>query len=171
MKPAYAFKTAEFDKDERFRYSLERWFSMSGKSSVLWVGLNPSTADADIDDPTIRREAEYTRAWGFTRYLKANVHAYRSTNPKWLYGQGFDPVGLRNRVVIEELMSRADLIVACWGRNKLHPGAVEIAKIILADPRTRCLGVTKGGAVKHPLYLAKTTSLQQVAPAKGYIAL
>lgn len=174
----YAFSGAEFDieQPELWRYSLERRFTYLRPRlpaiwrSVLFVGLNPSTATAEQDDPTIRREAGFARDWGFERYLKGNVYALRSTDPKALYS-AVDPVGPRNRATLKALMDRADLIVAAWGANKLHPAAVEIAQMILADPRTRCLGVTKGGAPKHPLYLSKSTPLQMVAPAKGYIAL
>lgn len=174
----YAFSTAEFDKErpELYRYSLERLFSFllprlpQVRRTVLFVGLNPSTATAEEDDPTIRREVGYAQDWCFDRYLKGNVYALRSTDPSALY-DSVDPVGPHNKATLKRLMDRADLIVAAWGANKLHPAAVEIAQMILADPRTRCLGVTKGGAPKHPLYLSKTTPLQMVAPAKGYIAL
>jgi hypothetical protein len=177
----YVFMHAEFDEDEAFRYSLERWFGTSGKSSALFVGLNPSTATASIDDPTIRREVGYTRDWGYTRYLKANLYAFRSTNPKALYANpcparapslpGYEKVGRRNMAAIQALMDRADVIVACWGANKLHPAAIAIAELILADPRTRCLGLTKDGAPRHPLYLPKNAALVPIAPAKGYVAL
>lgn len=170
MKANYAFKSADFDENDIWRYGLERWLNMTSTRTVAFFGLNPSVADHEIDDPTIRREVGFTRAWGFARYLKGNVYALRSTDPKALYS-AVDPVGPRNRATLKALMDRADLIVAAWGANKLHPAAIEIAQMILADPRTRCLGVTKGGAPKHPLYLAKTTPLQMVAPAKGYIEL
>lgn len=201
----YAHMAADFDLDhpELWRYSLERRFTIvlprvpATLRSVLFVGLNPSTATHEVDDPTIRREVGFAKAWGYDRYIKANVYALRSTDPKKLY-ENFewgcenclkhrhpdvcvrlqedgrvcnDKVGPRNKRTIQTLMDEAELIVACWGANKLHEGAVDIAKMIMADPRTRCLGLTKDGAPRHPLYLPKTTPLQMVAPGKGYVAL
>lgn len=169
----YARMSADFDgrHPEIWRYSLERWLNDVGARTVLFCGLNPSTATHEVDDPTIRREVGFTQAWGFDRYVKVNVYAKRSTDPKALYTCAHDPVGPRNLRTLKTLMDRAELIVAAWGANKLHPAAIEIAEMILADPRTKCLGLTKQGAPKHPLYLKKDSALVTIPPGKGYIAL
>jgi hypothetical protein len=83
-QPKYLDMGAEMSECGEYRYWLSRRLSM-GERFVLFVGLNPSTADAMQDDPTIRREVDFARRWGYDWYLKGNVYAYRSTDPKRLY--------------------------------------------------------------------------------------
>lgn len=145
-----------------YRYWLSRRLSM-GERTVLFVGLNPSTADARQDDPTIRREVDFARRWGFDWYFKGNLYAYRSTDPKALYTVD-DPVGPSNQEALTWMAQRADLVVAAWGANHLTPYARTLADRLLALPRTRCLGRNRDGSPKHPLYLPKSAEL---IPASG----
>jgi len=77
---------AEFSVCGRYRLWLSRaWYDpLAPRGYVLWIGMNPSTAEADIDDPTIRKEMHYTKAMGFCGYVKCNVMDYRATSPKAL---------------------------------------------------------------------------------------
>lgn len=157
----YLDKGAELSEDGRYRYWLSRRLSM-GERTVLFVGLNPSTADASQDDPTIRRCVGFARQWGFDWLFMGNVCAYRSTDPKALMRVD-DPVGPNNQEALKWMAHRADLIVAAWGKNRLNCYAHTLAGWILSLPQTRTLGVNGDGTPKHPLYLKATTELQQVS--------
>lgn len=79
----YLESSADVSACGRYRYWLSRRLSM-GERTILFVGLNPSTADAALDDPTIRRCVGFARAWGFDWLFMGNVNAFRSTDPKGL---------------------------------------------------------------------------------------
>lgn len=151
----YLDSTAAYSSCRRYRYSLTRRVSM-GERAVLFVGLNPSTATAVKDDPTIRRCVGYTRDWGFDLYLMGNIMAFRSTDPKGLPVDSMAAVGPGNREALIALAARAELIVCAWGANRLGPAATEIAAMIMAFPHARCLGANKDGTPKHPLYLKRS---------------
>jgi hypothetical protein len=132
-----------------------------GERTILFCGLNPSTATATEDDPTIRREVDFARRWGFDWYFKVNVCAYRSTDPKALATvDELTAVGPLNQEWLKTLSHRAEVIVAAWGQNKLPRYAQQLAAWILSRPHTRCLGRNANGTPKHPLYLPASTELQ-----------
>jgi hypothetical protein len=146
-----------------YRYWLTRRLAM-GERVVLFVGLNPSTADAAEDDPTIRRCVGFARRWGFDWLYMGNLYAYRSTDPKALYTVA-DPVGPDNQEALKWMAQRAELIVAAWGKNRLNCYAHTLAGWLLSLPQTQCLGWNKDGSPKHPLYLAADTPLQAQSAA------
>lgn len=148
---------AEISECGLYRYWLSRRLSM-GERTVLFVGLNPSTADASQDDPTIRRCAGFARMWGFDWLLMGNLYAFRSTDPKGLL-TAQDPVGPANQEALQWMAQRAELVVAAWGSNRLNDYASTLARRILALPHARCLGVNKDRTPKHPLYLPKNAAL------------
>lgn len=73
---------AVFSPCERYRWRLDRELPGAGEGAILWVGMNPSTADGEVDDPTCRRELGFSSDWGFRRYLKANVLGWRASMPR-----------------------------------------------------------------------------------------
>lgn len=87
----YLKSSAVLSADGRYRYELARHLS-NDPATVLFIGLNPSTATDVVDDPTVRREVDFARRWGFGRYVKANLYALRSTHPSELK-RAADPVG------------------------------------------------------------------------------
>lgn len=157
----YLEKSADMSGDGLYRYSLSRRLSM-GENAVLFVGLNPSTADATVDDPTVRRCAGFAQLWGFSWFFMGNLNAWRSTDPKKLPKMGFLAVGPGNRGALKWLMCRAELVVAAWGSHPLNNYALDLAAMILREPHTRCLGKNKDGAPKHPLYLPRNAALEKV---------
>jgi hypothetical protein len=156
----YLDSGAAFSDDGLYRYWLSRRIGM-GERTVLFVGLNPSTADARQDDPTIRRCVGFAQRWGYDWLFMGNIYGYRSTDPKALRTVD-DPVGPDNQEALKWMAQRADLIVAAWGANQLNCYAHTLAGWLLSLPRTRCLGQTKDGSPKHPLYLASNTALVEV---------
>lgn len=155
----YLESAADVSEDGLYRYWLSRQLSV-GERTVLFVGLNPSTADALQDDPTIRRCAGFARAWGYNRLFMGNLNAWRATDPKQLPTDPLAAVGPLNQEALKWMMHRSDLVVAAWGGHTLNSYARTLAAAIRRFPKTMCLGSTKNGSPKHPLYLAATTPLQ-----------
>jgi hypothetical protein len=149
---------ARFDPTRTWRYTLTReWRTGSGR--CLWIMLNPSTADEFVLDPTIRRCVGFARAWGFQSIEVANLFALRSTDPRALYAHA-DPIGRDNDYYIEQAATRADRIVCAWGAHGAHlDRGRRVAAVLACVPKpVVCLGLTKDGHPKHPLYLANDTT-------------
>lgn len=140
-----------------YRYALKRSGS-TGSGGVLFVMLNPSTADASLDDPTIRRCIGFARCWGFRDLAVANLYAYRATDPHDLddaAGAGVDPVGPDNDEWIARLAASATQIIVAWGAKASAKREREVLEILGSE--VLCLGQTQSGAPKHPLFLKADT--------------
>lgn len=138
----------------RYRYRLGRAWG-DGLPTATFLMLNPSTADADVDDPTIRRCIGYARAWNCGALLVVNLFAWRATNPAEL-ATAADPVGPDNDDFIAGAAvasARLDApLVAGWGANA---PAARIAQVLGLPGmhRITALALTKAGQPRHPLYL------------------
>ncbi|WP_109507328.1 DUF1643 domain-containing protein [Nocardioides speluncae] len=139
----------------QFRYSLHRdWRDEYERPRwVTFVMLNPSTADADQDDPTIRRCIGYARALGGTGLAVVNLYAFRATSPADLW-RAKDPVGPDNDETLAMFLDMARRydhpVIAAWGANA-RLDRVEQALALPGADRLTALGTTKAGAPKHPL--------------------
>jgi hypothetical protein len=165
---------AVFSDCESYRYLLWReWASnhvgdWGGKTStVLWIMLNPSTADENVLDPTLRRCQGFTRSLGWSRFEVCNLFALRSTDPRALH-RVTDPVGPDNDGVIAERMAKAAIVVVGWGAFSLAQQRVDAVLVAAerANKQLLCYGTTKGGNPRHPLYLRADAELQ---PWKGHV--
>lgn len=147
-------KDAILSRCGQYRYLLRRTWR-DDLPSVLFVGLNPSTADAVSDDPTVRRCVAFARCWGFGSLAIANLFAYRSTDPSVLQ-RVEDPIGPRNDWWLKRLTEKAKLTIAAWG---IHGALLERAEAVLPNLRNvHHLGRTKEGHPRHPLYLPRWVS-------------
>lgn len=149
---------AEFSPDRLHRYTLTRTWD-GGVGTAAWIGLNPSTADESQLDPTLRRVRNFSRAWGYRSFVMLNLFAYRATRPVDML-KVEDPVGPMNDVFIENVCSGAGIIVCAWGAHggHLHRDR-EVWAILQRLPyRSYCLGVTKDGHPRHPLYVTSATA-------------
>ena len=149
---------AVLSSDGLYRYSLWRVWDRS-RPAVLFVMLNPSTADAREDDPTIRRCIRFARDWGHGSLLVGNLFGLRSTDPAAL-ARHPDPVGPANDSALRELAEAADRVVVAWGSK----GTLRARSLLVADqlagPRNLwALGVTADGQPRHPLYVRKDAEL------------
>lgn len=149
-------KSARISECGRFRYSLTRHWSDG--DALVFVMLNPSTADATLDDPTIRRCVGFAKREGFAGIHVANLYAFRATDPKDLLTCG-DAVGPMNdahlSLLLTEQVQRGNPVVAAWG-SWPDRDPDRVANVLdLGGGRVdwRCLGHTKGGAPRHPLYV------------------
>lgn len=155
---------AEFDSTARYRYTLRRRWG-AGNRTALFIALNPSTADETQDDPTIRREIQFARDWGFDGLTKCNLFALRSTDPDGML-EVDDPVGADNDAHILREALKASIIVAAWGAYPLAKPRAERVLAMLSQ-RIYCLGLTKDGAPRHPLYLPQQTALEIYREARS----
>lgn len=136
------------------------WRQWAAGPTVTWVMLNPSTASAARDDPTIRRCVAFSTLWGFGRLEVVNLYALRATQPRDLWTHP-DPIGPGNDERIHAAAERADTVVAAWGVHGERDGR---GWHVLDGLRrhceaVRCLGTTLGGQPKHPVRLARVTPL------------
>lgn len=160
--------TAVFSPCRRYRYRLERngiGVPLFDKGrTVTFVMLNPSTADETQNDPTVRRCIGFAQREGASRLIVVNLFALRSTDPSALLADMMaDPVGCDNDDAILQAMNDADLVVAAWGahgavRAFQRDVAAETLSLICGR-KLQCLGTTKAGAPRHPLYVAADTPL------------
>jgi hypothetical protein len=144
---------AEFSVDEVYRYRLRRSFTghvlEKPAKPVVFLMLNPSTANAIEDDATIRRCCGFALAWGHTDLLVTNLFALRSTDPDALLSHA-DPIGPANDAVLADLPDCP--IIAAWGAHIAAPKRAERVVELVKRPLL-CLGTTAQGAPRHPLYL------------------
>lgn len=142
-----------------YRYRLFRRWRQEDRGGVLFIMLNPSTADDSVDDPTIRRCTGFTKAWGYGGFEVVNLFAFRATEPDELLNAD-DPIGPENDEHIRDALAYSDFVVCAWGAHKMAESrAAAVLRIIREQDRVpHCLGVTKSGAPKHPLYIAGDTT-------------
>ena len=141
-----------------YRYLLwRRWVDLPCRF-VCFVMLNPSTADDEKDDATIRRCIKFADSWGYGGLLVVNLFAYRATDPKDLPGPSL-AVGAGNDYWIEAAARYARSVVVAWGANQTAGRDVEVVELLRSLPvRLECLGTTKSGAPRHPLRLRASTT-------------
>jgi hypothetical protein len=141
-----------------YRYLLGRRWGTG--APILWVCLNPSTADADVPDPTVTRIKGFSRSWGYGAFELVNLFAYRATRPNALRG-ATAIVGPGNDAAITAAAVRSMRVVVAWG----NPGAAvpdRVAEVValLPDPIWQLGTLTQLGQPRHPLYLPASIERQ-----------
>lgn len=155
---------AYFSECGLYRYALWRrwWDDCCLTDMACFIGLNPSTADATQDDPTIRRCISFAKQWKRGGIVMLNLFAYRATDPKAMK-QVTDPVGPLNDEAIRRT-TRCYPLVCCWGAHGGHHNRSNVVLSIIGRKFVKHLGMTKAGQPKHPLYLPSDTQLQDYSP-------
>ena len=152
-----AGSTAILSSCERYRYLLERKVGLQERTA-LFIMLNPSTADAHQDDPTIRRCKAFAQRFHCGKLAVVNLFAYRATKPAVLLKHD-EPIGPENnhhiRQAAEDARLSGGIVIAAWGA---HGGHRDRDKQVLAllddwDVQPMSLAETAGGMPRHPLYL------------------
>ena len=154
-------RTAYISSCEKYRYRLSRgWVNMlNNPGAVLFIGLNPSTADAFSDDPTIRRCTNFTDFLGYRRFYMVNLFAFRATDPAAMK-QATDPVGPRNDEFILSMAAQSKIIIACWGNHGKYMDRDKAVLELLKDYDIHALKINKEGSPARPLYLKKSSNLK-----------
>lgn len=144
----------------KYRYTLLRaWNELEAPRRVLWIMLNPSTADADEDDQTIRKCMAFSKRWGYDGLMVGNLYAWRSTSPAELLAAGRtqDIVGPEADRYLAEMLQSAELVICAWGGNAQPDRVADVRALVAQHARSApCfLELTTGTPPqpKHPLYL------------------
>lgn len=159
------FPDTVFSADRKYRFALYREWDKK-KPRIAFIGLNPSTADEHMDDPTIKRCIQFAKDWGFGSMLMGNIFAYRATDPDELYTV-HDPVHGENNMWLDKIQRSSDKTVACWGiHGEFKSRGYHVQLLLSVDPQhphprqgLYIFGLTKQGYPKHPLYLRKSSKL------------
>jgi hypothetical protein len=159
-------RDAVISADGVHRYSLTRYWDYG--PPVVFVMLNPSTADGMVDDPTIRRCVGFARDWGFPGLVVVNLFTVRAADPADLVlavkaGKfGSDERATRDEHIRSAFAQSSSGPIAAWGAHKLASDErAGVMSLCPADRHWSHLGVTSKGAPKHPLYLKKSTARQE----------
>ena len=164
-------KSAILSNNKKYRYSLGRCWDES-KPILMFIMLNPSTADDKEDDPTIRRCIGFAKSWGYGAIIVCNLIPYRATNPKELLSIDDNEflgtidnkgiVGYYNSAYISKLSQKVDKVVCAWGNsNVIKKLRINISKIKeIVDKPLYYIEISKDGTPKHPLYLKSDNELK-----------
>lgn len=185
----YVSRTATLSSCGTYRYSLTRewrltdtprnhwrWLGARGGNgeelgwpkACVFIMLNPSTADGKQDDPTIRRCVAFAQRFKFDKLVVLNLFAYRATNPRALLALNHNdnPAGVDNQSAFKKALPDAGLVVAAWGAHGPHLGQDETVRGWIdqcSDLPVHCLGKTKDGHPRHPLYLPSDAILSRMS--------
>ena len=154
--------------DGRYRYRLSRHgLSLPGVDrTAAVVMLNPSTADAETDDATIRKLKGFCAIWNRGHLDVVNIYAYRATDPKQLaHVEAPGPEGVNNSTWVYRAAQAADMLVLAWGNRGKGDRARRIYRMVQCFSPVRIGPLTKAGEPPHPLYLPYDTPLE---PMEGY---
>lgn len=142
---------ATISDDGKYRYRLWRIWD-ENKAKILFIMLNPSTADGSKNDPTIRRCTRFAKDWGYGGIYVGNIFAYRTPHPNNL-DKVDDPCGPKNKFHVKQMADKCSIIVCAWGNSQGAPPdwLREVGNLFYLDQN-------KDGTPSHPLYLAKETT-------------
>jgi len=142
-------KRAKLSDCRSYRFALWRiWDESMG--NAMFIGLNPSTADEIVDDPTIVRCINFAKSWGYGGLSMANLFAFRATNPDDMFN-AIDPIGPDNDEWLVRLAKASDIVIAAWGNDGSYLGrSIEVKKLKL---NFHYLKMNISGEPAHPLYL------------------
>ena len=140
--------------NQEYRYTLWRYWDDT-LPFVQFIGLNPSTADDKVDDPTIRTCIRFSRDWGYGGLCMTNLFAFRATQPSVMKTASY-PIGEMNDAYLQSTAEHAKLIVAAWGTSGTHMSRDQEVLELLRGFPISCLCRTKDGHPHHPLRIPKT---------------
>jgi hypothetical protein len=147
--------SATFSPCRRYRYDLWRRWSDNDGPYAMFIGLNPSTADETKDDPTVRRCINFAKSWGYSALCMTNIFAFRATDPQKMKVEPFPIGGIENDNTLRAHSESAGIVIAAWGVHGTHlERDQEVMQLV---PTLHCLGITKAGHPRHPLYIKADT--------------
>jgi hypothetical protein len=160
------FKAAIISDDDKYRYVLTRVWKKS-KPQLLIIGINPSTADASQDDPTIRRLTQFAQANGFGGFLMLNLFAYRASKTHVLRDKIHvvsleHIIGPENDKYLKTNIKKADKVICMWGRYAKLPSINRAMKVYDMIPKDKrfCFGYNNDDSPTHPLFSPNPLTLR-----------
>ncbi len=160
MNDLFEVGDANLSSDLKHRFTLTRVWSKND-GIVAFIGLNPSTADSNEDDPTIRRCKRFARDWGYGGIVMLNLFSSRHTDPKELKTCSEPNISVSDYYLFD-WVKEASLVVAAWGVHgsfRERDSQVKRHLKYLAE-QVYCLGKTKDGLPRHPLYVPASKQLE-----------
>ncbi|WP_186263334.1 DUF1643 domain-containing protein [Burkholderia gladioli] len=140
---------------------------------IAFFGINPSTADASINDQTVMKWIGFCQRWRAQRFIVGNVSAYRATDVNALANALVSPDEYRRNIGhLENIIAAADILVPCWGRRSKAPKHMRndfdtvMAMLLTSGKPVMAFGLTGSGDPKHPLMLGYDTKLIDLRPAR-----
>lgn len=151
--------TAQLSNCRQYRYALWRTWDEQ-KPRVMFIGLNPSTADETLDDPTLKRCMQFARDWGYGGVCIANLFAFRATQPEDMK-RAKDPIGPDTDQWLQRLAEECQIIIAAWGNDGRFLQRSQQVRLLLSD--LHYLRMNKSGEPAHSLYLPASLQPQPFA--------
>lgn len=148
-------KGAEFSPCRKWRYTLWRQWNFPEDrpvKSIAFIGLNPSTADEEVEDNTVRRCINFSKDWGFDRYYMLNAYASRDTDPAGMK-RAQEPIGEGNDEALARIAASVEMIIGAWGSHCTRERQKAVCEVV--GRKIYCLGWTDGGFPRHPLFMPK----------------
>lgn len=154
-----------YSPDKQYRYAFGRWWGdQSLATTTAWVGLNPATGDSEgRRRPTLDRCITWSQSWHSTGLIIVNLFAYRHTDPKALQ-HAADPVGKHNDATLVAMANACEGTVAAWGAHGRLLDRSSTVRSLLDN--LDCLGTTKRGVPRHPLYVPATAARTALPPSQ-----
>lgn len=154
-------KGANFSKDGKYRYALwriwdDRNLDILGPRYAMCIGLNPSTANGETDDATIRRLRGLIKELDYAGFYMCNLFGYITPYPEVLEAVGYENAIGENDKYLFEIRGHCADVIFCWGNFNVHTRADKVKEYF---PDGLCFGKNKNGSPKHPLYLKSGTKL------------
>jgi len=152
------YSGAVFNVEKDCRFLLwRRWKSQA--KMITFIGLNPSTANENTNDPTIKRVIDFAKRWGYGGVYMINLYPLVTSKPKQLFGSSMrtDDISL-NHSHSKRVIDKSEYVVFAWGAFKLPDDRNE--QLINMFPLGRCLGWNNNGSPKHPLFVRGQTNLK-----------
>lgn len=160
-------KSAELSVSKLHRYTLERVWDTTNAARMIFIMLNPSTADHEVNDPTITRCIGFGQCAGVGGIIVLNLFTYRTPSPDVLQAAGFTNGPVADKWIDEVLtnLSPGSMVVCAWGANARRPEVGARATQVLGmlarhGVNALALALTKDGHPRHPLYLPKSSKPQ-----------
>jgi hypothetical protein len=147
---------AVFSENRKYRYALWRDMDWEEKNAVMFIGLNPSTANEFVDDRTIGKVRRFSKTWGYKGVIMMNCFPFISTDPDKLNDTGMLMKNLEQLIRFKQF---CPLVIFAWGNFKIVTQTGQDQKMMQRFPDAFCLGKNRNGSPKHPLYLGKSTQL------------
>eukprot|EP01084_Bolivina_argentea_P270830 460612_1 len=149
---------AIFSQDSQYRYALHRIWDDS-KKKVMFIGFNPSTADGQIDDATVKKLIKYCKLWDYGGLYICNLFAFVAKNPLDI-DECEHPIGSSNDYYLQKYSVKSDKIIVMWGRQgAFYNNRIQnVLKIFTM--RIYCFKLTKNKQPYQPLYLPLNTQLE-----------
>lgn len=160
--------SAVLSDDGLHRFRLDRQIG-TGQIKFMFIGVNPSTADATVNDQTVKKWVGFSSQWGAEKFSVANLFTWRATDVKQLNKYHEINREFHSDFHMKMMLSESDVIVPCWGRrDKIadrHRSRIDVVKkmILEVNKPVKCFGLTKNGDPKHPLMLPYSTELMDFA--------